>query len=80
MSEVNKSLSLADSGASGMRPFTRLLAVSGLLFLFFSVIGEPTFQPMTALVISLFLLGSASVVQMAGADRDRPGVPVSHPP
>ena len=74
MSDVQPSLSLADSGSSTLRPFTRLLAASGLLFLLYAIVGQPTFQAMTSIVISVFLLGAAAVVHVTGADRVRPGV------
>ena len=74
MSDVQPSLSLADSGSSTLRPFTRLLAASRLLFLLYAIVGQPTFQAMTSIVISVFLLGSAAVVHVTGADRVRPGV------
>jgi ferredoxin-type protein NapH len=67
------SLSLADSTFVGVRPFTRVLASAGILFIFYAVIGIPYFSVMSSLVIGGFLLISAVVVQVTGGDQGRPG-------
>jgi ferredoxin-type protein NapH len=68
MNRNQESLSVADIPGPGLYSIVRYMIAAGVLFFFFSIIGEPYFFSTTSLVLGIAFIGSGIVVQLFTTD------------